>query len=394
MSGRIYLDYAATTPVDERVVEAMAPFWSDRFGNPNSLYTRGRDAFSALEEARAQLASCLGAQEPREIVFTGGGTEADNAAVLGIAGASKRGKHVVVSAFEHHAVLEPAEQLARTGWEVSQVRPREDGVVHPEDLERFVREDTALVSIMAANNELGTVQPLRELVAVTHDAGAVFHTDGVQAVGKIPFDVLEIGVDAVSISAHKIYGPKGVGALYLRSGTPFQPLLRGGGQESKRRSGTQNVGGAAGLAKALSLMLDEQDAEADRLSGLLRRLETGVFDTVPNVELNGAQAKRLPNIANFIVKGAEGESMLLQLDAAGFEVATGSACSSASLEPSHVLVAIGCPPELAHGSLRVSLGRFTTEEQVDAFLEVLPPVVERLRSMSPVYHKTYGDGGR
>jgi cysteine desulfurase len=392
MRESVYLDYAATTPVDERVVEAMVPYLSETFGNPNSLYGLGRESFQALEDARGRIAACLGAEDPREIVFTGCGTEADNSAVIGIALATEKRNHVVVSAFEHHAVLEPAEHLRRSGFEVSLVSPDSEGIVQPDALERYVREDTALVSVMHANNELGTVQPIGELARVAHEVGASFHSDAVQSVGKIPLDVEETGVDALAISAHKIYGPKGVGALYLRRGTPFQPLLRGGGQESGRRSGTQNVAGAVALAMALELMIAEREEESRRLADLRDELVAGVLEGVENTELNGSTTERLPHIANFLIKGVEGESMLLHLDNEGFAVSTGSACSSSSLEPSHVLLAIGCPKELAHGSLRVSLGRFTKPEDVAGFLEILPGIVGKLRGMSPVYEKTFGQG--
>jgi cysteine desulfurase len=394
MTRDTYLDYAATTPVDERVLEAMTPYYTSEWGNPNSLYTRGRSAFAALEDARSRVAEGLGAADPREVVFAGCGTESDNSAVIGIArAASARGEgtHVVVSAFEHHAVLEAARSLEREGLEVTRVAPREDGIVYAEDLRRSVRKGTVLVSIMHVNNELGTVQPIQGLAGVAHEVGAYFHTDAVQGVGRLPFDVEELGVDAASFSAHKIYGPKGVGVLYLRKGTPFQPYLLGGGQEAKRRSGTQNVAGAVAFATALGLMLQERVAEGGRLNVLAEKLIMRM-ESIENVTLNGSRAARVPHIANFTVEGVEGESMLLHLDAQGIAVSTGSACSSASLEPSHVLLAIGCPPELAHGSLRVSMGRFTTPEDVDTFLDVLPPIIERLRSMSPVYGKRSGPG--
>jgi cysteine desulfurase len=387
----VYLDHAATTPVDPRVVDAMLPHLGGHFGNPNSLYSLGRMAFRALETARESIANGIGAEFPTEVVLTGCGTEADNAALIGIATAAHgRGAHVVVSAFEHHAVLEPAKWLAKNGFELTIVRPRKDGIVHPEDLRAALRPDTVLVSVMAANNEIGTIQPVAELAAAAHEVDAYFHTDAVQALGKIPFRVGELGIDAASFSAHKIYGPKGVGAMYLKRGTPFRPLLLGGGQESKRRSGTQNVAGAVAFGKALDIMLAEQAGEKERLSALGDRLIDGVLSGIRNTELNGAREPRLPGYANMIIKGVEGEAMLLQLDNSGIAVSTGSACSSGSLEPSHVLLAIGCPPELAHGSLRVTLGRSTTGDDVDYLLEMLPPIVERLRGMSPVYERMFG----
>lgn len=391
----VYLDYAATTPVDERVVEVMLPFMTKRYGNPNSLYALGRDAYRALEDARERIAGIIGATNPQEFIFTGGGTESDDAAVLGISRAAQargRGKHVVVSAFEHHAILEPAKALEKQGFEVTKVKPREDGIVYAEDVAAVLRDDTALVSVMHVNNELGTVAPLREIADAAHARGALMHSDAVQGLGKLDFDVKELGLDAASFSAHKIYGPKGIGGLYLKRGTPFEPLLIGGGQESKKRSGTQNVPGAAGFATALEIMEAERATEAPRLAALRDRVIDGIL-AMENTGLSGGRdVPRAPGIANLVIKGVEGEAMLLQLDNKGIGVSTGSACSSGSLEPSHVLLAIGCPAEIAHGSLRVTVGRFTTPEDVEYFLEVLPPIVERLRAMSPVYARMFGQG--
>lgn len=388
----IYLDYAATTPVDPRVVEVMLPFFTERYGNANSLYGLGRDAYRALEAARESFAANIGAAQPAEVIFTGAGTESDNAAVLGIARAAKsrgKGNHVVVSAFEHHAVLEPVHRLEREGFEITVLKPREDGIIYPEDLAAVVKDETVLVTIMHANNELGTVMPIKELAAVTHEKGAYFHTDAIQSLGKVEWNAVDLGVDAASFSAHKIYGPKGVGALYLKRGTPFEPYLIGGGQESKKRSATQNVGGAAAFAKALEIMLEERETESPRLEALRDKVIDGILQ-MPNTALNGGRdVPRLPGTANLVLKGVEGEAMLLQLDNKGIAVSTGSACSSGSLEPSHVLLAIGLAPEIAHGSLRVTVGRYTTEEDVDYLLEVLPPIIERLRAMSPVYAKMF-----
>lgn len=389
----VYLDYAATTPVDERVVAAMLPHLTERYGNPNSLYALGRDAYRALEAARESFAAGIGAADPSEVIFTGAGTEGDNAAVLGIARAARargKGDHVVVSAFEHHAVLEPVHHLENEGFEVTVLKPREDGIVYADDLHSVLRDATVLVSVMHANNELGTVQPIKDLAAATHGVGAYFHTDAIQALGKVDWNAVEYGVDAASFSAHKIYGPKGVGALYLKRATPFDVFMSGGGQESKKRSGTQNVAGAVAFAKALELMLAERDAENPRLVALRDRVIDGIL-AMPNTDLNGGRdVPRLPGTANLVIKGVEGEAMLLQLDNKRIAVSTGSACSSGSLEPSHVLLSIGLKPEIAHGSLRVTVGRFTTEADVDYLLEVLPPIVERLRAMSPVYAKMFG----
>ena len=387
-----YFDYAATTPVDERVLEAMLPYFSEKFGNANSLYALGRDAYRAVEEARESVARSINAERPDEVIFTGGGTEGDNAALIGILTklAPKGDAHLIVSAFEHHAILEPAEWLEKQGYELTVLKPREDGHIHPDDLRAAMKPNTKLVSIMHANNEIGTINPIKELAAVAHEGGALFHTDAAQTLGKIPFDVQELGVDAASFSSHKIYGPKGFGALYLKKRTPFTAYLKGGGQEFKKRSGTQNTPGAIGFAKALEIMIAEQETESVRLTHLRDKIIAGVTSALENTEPTTAVEPRLPHIASLLIKGVEGEAMLLQLDNKGIAVSTGSACSSGSLEPSHVLLSIGCPPEIAHGSLRISLGRFTTEEDVDFFLEVFPPIVERLRSMSPVYEKMFG----
>lgn len=394
MTRQAYLDYAATTPVDQRVVDAMLPCWLENWGNPNSLYSKGRDAFTALEDSRRRIATVLGASRPDEIILTGSGTEADNSAIFGIAEAlrARTGKnHVITSAIEHKAILDAVKSLGKSGFDTTLVAPREDGVVHPDDLRAAMTEQTSLVSIMHINNEIGTVQPIAELAKVAHEAGALMHTDSVQSAGKIPFDVAQLGVDAASISAHKIYGPKGVGALYLKKGTPFSPLMVGGGQENKRRSGTQNLAGAVALATALELAVETLADETTRLQALRDQLIDGILG-IDNTELNGARESIAPHIANVIIKGVEGEAMLLQLDAKGVAVSTGSACSSGSLSPSHVLLAIGRPPELAHGSMRLSLGRFTTEEDVEYFLSVFPEIVDKLRAMSPVYERMFGSG--
>lgn len=390
MDRTVYLDYAATTPTDQRVVDAMLPFFTERYGNANSLYALGRDAARALEEAREQVAASIGAAQADEVVFTSGGTESDNTALIGLATAGGRSSgHVIVSAFEHHAVLEPAWWLGKHGFEVTELRPRTDGLIHADDLAAALRDDTVLVSVMHGNNEIGTLQPIAELAAVAHARGALFHTDAAQTLGKVDIDVNALGMDAMSFSGHKIYGPKGTGALYLKRGVRLAPYLIGGGQENKRRSGTQNVAGNVGFATALALMDAERATEAPRLTALRDRLVERLLGAVEYAQLNAATAaSRLPHIANFVIPGVEGEAMLLHLDAAGIAVSTGSACSSGSLKPSHVLLSIGCPVEFAHGSLRVSLGRFTTEADADYLVDTLVPVVERLRSMNPLYEKT------
>jgi len=394
VTRNVYLDYAATTPVDPRVFDAMSPFLKDQYGNPSSLHSVGREAARALDDARESIAAEVGAAEPSEIIFTAGGTEADNTAVLGIAKAVRRDtgrSHLVVSAFEHNGVLTPAERLAKEGFELTLVKPGADGIVSAEALRGAIRDDTALVSVMHVNNELGTIQPLFELAQITHENEALFHTDAVQSMGKIDFDAVGLEVDAASFSAHKIYGPKGTGALYLKRSTPIQPLLIGGGQESKKRGGTENVAGIVGMAEALKIMIAERPAEEPRLKAMRDKIIDGILDTIENTVLNGDRDFLVPHVANFIIKGVEGESMLLQLDHKGIMVSTGSACSSSSLEPSHVLLAIGCPPELAHGSLRVSIGRFVTDEDIEYFLTEFPPIVHRLREMSPTYEKMYAN---
>jgi len=387
-----YFDYAATTPVDERILEVMLPFFSERYGNANSLYALGRDAYRAVEEARESIMKSINAERPDEVIFTAGGTESDNAALIGILTklAPKGDAHLIVSGFEHHAILEPAHWLEKQGYELTVLMPRDDGHIHPDDLRAAMKPNTKLVSIMHANNEIGTINPIKELAVVAHEGGALFHTDAAQTLGKIPFDVRELGIDAASFSSHKIYGPKGFGALYLKKRTPFNAYLMGGGQEFKKRSGTQNTPGAIGFAKALEIMVAEQKEEGARLTALRDKLINGVTSVLENTQGTTLVEPRLPHIASLLINGVEGEAMLLQLDNKNIAVSTGSACSSGSLEPSHVLLSIGCPPEIAHGSLRISLGRFTTEADVDFFLEVFPPIIERLRAMSPVYEKMFG----
>lgn len=388
---RIYLDSAATTKTDPRVVAAMSPFFTETYGNPNSLHTEGRAAHSALENARERVRVSLNAARPDEVLFTSGGTESDNSALIGLATAGGRTSgHIVVSAFEHHAVLETAEWLGKHGFDVSLLKPDSDGVVSVGKLEKLLRDGTVLVSVMHGNNELGTIQPVAELAVAAHARGALFHTDAVQTLGKLDIDAQTLGVDAMSFSGHKIYGPKGVGVLYLKKGLRFAPYLMGGGQEFRKRSGTQNVPGAQGFATALEIMDAERGDETPRLTALRDRLEAAVLSRVENVYVNGTNAPRMQHITSLIVKGVEGEAMLLHLDAKGIAVSTGSACSSGSLQASHVLLAIDCPQELAHGSLRLSLGRWTTEADVDYFVDALVPIVERLRSMSPVYAKMFG----
>jgi cysteine desulfurase len=380
-----YFDHAATTPVDPRVLEAMLPFFAERYGNPSELHRMGREARAAVEVARAQVAAALGAGE-KEIVFTAGGTESDNLALFGYLARFQPG-HLVVSAVEHPAVMEAARALNRLGWAVDFVPVDGDGVIDVDAFEQAFRDDTRLASVMFANNVVGTVQPVAALARIAHEKGAAFHTDAVQAVGSLPVDVGELGVDMLSLSGHKLYGPKGIGALYVKRGTRLQPILHGGGHERRLRSGTENVPGIVGLGVALTLAVEELPEVRPRLEALRDRLAAGVLERIPEVVYLGHPAERLPGNVSFSVRYVEGESMLLQLDAQGFMVSRGSACASGSLEPSHVVLAMGLGAEEAHGSMRVSLGRENTEGEVDAFLDAFPPIVDKLRQMSPLYVK-------
>jgi cysteine desulfurase len=380
-----YFDHAATTPVDPRVLEAMLPFFSECYGNPSELHRLGREARAAVEEARAQVAAALGAGE-KEIVFTAGGTEADNLALFGYLARLQPG-HLVVSAIEHPAVMEAARALNRLGWAVDFVPVDRYGVIDLDAYEQSFRDDTRLASVMFANNVVGTVQPVAALARIAHEKGAVFHTDAVQAVGSLPVDVGELGVDMLSLSGHKLYGPKGIGALFVKRGTRLQPILHGGGHERRLRSGTENVPGIVGMGAALVLATEQLPEVRPRLERLRDRLAQGVQERIPEVTYLGHPTERLPGNVAFSVRYVEGESMLLQLDAKGFMVSSGSACASGSLEPSHVVLALGFGAEEAHGSMRVSLGRENTQEEADAFLEAFPPIVDKLRQMSPLYVK-------
>ena len=381
----VYFDHAATTPVDPQVLEAMLPYFAERYGNPSELHRLGREARAAVEEARAKVAASLGAGE-KEVVFTSGGTEADNLALFGYLGRFQPG-HLIVSAVEHPAVMEAARALNRAGWAVDFAPVDAHGVVDLDAYEQAFRGDTRLVSVMYANNVVGTVQPVAELARIAHAKGAAFHTDAVQAVGSLPIDVGELGVDLLSLSAHKFYGPKGAGALYVKRGTRVQPILHGGGHERRLRSGTENVPGVVGMGVAMTLAAGLLPRVRPRLAILRDRLARGLVERIPEVTYLGHPTERLPGNVAFTVRYVEGESMLLQLDAAGFMVSSGSACASGSLEPSHVVLAMGLGAEEAHGSMRVSLGRENTDEEVDAFLEAFPPIVDKLRQMSPLYVK-------
>jgi cysteine desulfurase len=385
MGDVIYLDHASTTPADPEVVAAMLPWHSANFGNPSTVYSLGLTSAQGLEQARGSIARSIGA-EPEEIYFTSGGTESDNWAVLGTAETqSKKGRHLVTSTIEHHAVLETMEYLGKHGYEVTKVPVSSGGLVDPDDIRRAIRPDTILVSVMHANNEVGTIQPIAEIGKITREAGVLFHTDAVQTAGKIPLNVNELGVDMLSMSGHKFYGPKGVGLMYLRKRTRISPLLHGGGQEKSRRAGTHNVPGIVGMAKALELATERMGDDAAREAELRDRLWAGLQGNIESIYLNGDLAHRLAGNLNVRLDGIEGESMILMLDMEGICVSSGSACTTGSLEPSHVLLALGIPQENAHGSLRVTLGRSTTAEDIDHFIRVFPPIVARLREMSPIW---------
>ena len=381
---RVYLDYAATTPTDPEVIKAMQPFLFDKFGNPSSIHSFGQEAKKALEDSREAVALFLGA-DASEIVFTSGGTESNNFSIFGTAFAlEKKGNHIVTTAIEHHAVSEPAKFLEKKGFQVTSVGVDKNGLVSPEDIKKAITDKTILISVMHANNEIGTIQPIAQIGKIAKEKGIYFHTDAVQTVGHIPVNVNELNVDLLSLSAHKFYGPKGVGALYIRKGTRLERFLHGGDQEKGRRASTHNTPGIVGLARALTLCQEKIQEEARAQSFLRDRLIKEIPEKISEAYLNGHPQQRLPNNANVSIKYIEGESILLNLDMLGIAASTGSACTSTSLEPSHVLLAIGLSPEIAHGSLRLTLGRWTKEEDIDYLLEHLPGIVQKLRQMSPL----------
>jgi cysteine desulfurase len=378
------MDHAATTSTDVEVVEAMKPFFTQKYGNPNSIHSFGQEAREAVEEAREKIARLIGAN-PSEIVFTAGGTEADNYAIKGIAWANqKKGNHIITSQIEHHAVLHSCQFLEKHGFKVTYLKVDKYGLIDPEEVKKAITDQTILVTIMHANNEIGTIEPIKEIGKIVKEAGIYFHTDSVQTTGHIPIEVNDLGVDMLSISGHKLYGPKGVGALYLRKGTKIVNLIDGGAQEKNRRAGTENVTGMVGLGKAVELAEKRlAGGEVDKVVKLRDKLITGIMDRIENVRLNGHSTKRLPGNVNICFEFIEGESMLLNLDMKGVAASSGSACTSGSLEPSHVLLAIGLPPEIAHGSLRLTLGKDNTEEDIDYVLDILPKIIEKLRALSP-----------
>jgi cysteine desulfurase len=382
MSDSIYMDNAATTATRPEALEAMLPYFGQMYGNASSVYSLGRDAKKSVELAREKVAAVIGAK-PDEIFFTSGGTESDNWAIRGLD--PKKGRHIITSAIEHHAVLHTCEYMAKRGYEITYLPVNENGAISVDDLRKAIRPDTALITIMFANNEIGTIQPIAEIGAIAKEHEIAFHTDAVQAYAHAPIDVNAMNIDMLSLSAHKIYGPKGVGALYVRKKLPLHQLMFGGAQEKGRRAGTENTPGIVGLGVASELLSSEMDAESKRLTSLRDRLIYGITSSIPHSKLNGDPVNRLPGNVNISFEFIEGESMLLLLDMKGISASSGSACTSGSLDPSHVLLAIGLPHEKAHGSLRLSLGHSNTDSDVDKTLEELPAIVSRLRDMSPLY---------
>ena len=384
---RIYFDHNATTPLAPEVLAAMLPYLTEEFGNASSIHAYGQNARGAVEQARSSVAALLGARAA-DIMFTSGGTESNNHAILGaVAAAPGKSKHVITSAIEHVAVLDTCRALAKNGVDLTILPVDREGLVNPEDVRRAIRPETVLITLMLANNETGTIEPIEEIGKIAAEKGIVFHTDAVQAAGKIPIDVEKLGVDLLSISAHKFCGPKGVGALYIRKGTQLAPLMYGGHSERDRRPGTEDVAAIAGMGKAAELALLDMREESERVGAMRDRLERGLLDRVPHSWVNGARAPRVPNTSNLTFPFIEGESMVIALDLKGIACSTGAACSSGAVEPSHVLIALGLAPEDARATLRLSLGRQTTEEEIDFALETIPPVIERLRHLSPTYKK-------
>ncbi len=385
----VYLDNAATTKVLPEVIEAMIPYYTEYYGNPSSFHGFARDAYKGLDDARRTVAKCLNAANPAEICFTGGGSEGDNMILRGVAYAyRKKGNHIITSKIEHHAILHTLNELEDKGLAtVTYLDVDQNGLVDPEAVRAAIRPDTILVSVMMANNEVGTIEPVKEIGAICREAGVLFHTDAVQAIGHIPVDVQDMNIDLLTLTAHKFHGPKGVGAVYIRKGVRVPAMITGGGQENKKRAGTENVPGIVGLAKALEIQTANLDANMAKMTALRDKLIAGVEERIKAVHLNGDRVKRLPNNVNFGIRYIESESILLMLDLKGIAASSGSACTSGSLDPSHVLLAMGISHEEANGSLRMTLSEFTTEEEIDYVLETLPPIVQRLRDMSPIYPK-------
>ena len=390
-----YMDYSATTYVKPEVLDAMMPFFTEKFGNPSSFYGISRETKMAVDNARAQVAKAINC-DPNEVYFTGGGSEADNWAIKGIATAHmKKGNHIITTKIEHHAVLHTCEFLEKNGFEVTYLDVNEEGFIDLKQLESAITDKTILVSIMFANNEIGTIQPIKEIGAICREKKVLFHTDAVQAMGSVPVDVKEMNIDLLSLAGHKLYGPKGIGALYIRKGVRIDNLIHGGGQERGRRAGTENIPGVVGLGKAIEIATENIEENRARLTVLRDKLIDGVLERIPYARLNGPRGdKRLPGNSNISFEFIEGESILLSLDFEGICASSGSACTSGSLDPSHVLLAIGLPHEKAHGSLRTTLGAASTEEDVEKLLNELPPIIERLRNMSPLWYDFKRKGER
>ena len=384
----IYLDHNATTPVHPEVMEAMRPYFTEKFGNASSIHQSGREAKSALEDARQKSAELLGCK-PSELYFTSGGTESDNFAIKGTAFANRdKGEHIITSSIEHHAVAVSCKFLEKEGFEVTYLPVDSEGFVDPHDLRRALRKDTILVTVMHANNETGVIQDLKSLTSIAREGGILFHTDAVQATGKIPYRIEDLGCDLLSISAHKLYGPKGVGLIFIKSGTKIQPWNEGGGHERGRRAGTENVAGAVGLAAAMEIAARDMKTETDKMISMTGRFYQLIEERIPDIKLNGSLERRVPNTLNISFRAVEGEAMILSLDLKGVMVSSGSACTSGATEPSHVLKAMGVPPEMAQGSVRFSFGRSNKEDDVEYVVDILAQEVRRLREISPLYTKS------
>ena len=385
---RLYMDYSATTPMKKEVLDAMMPYLTETFGNPSSFHSFGREAKNAIDKAREQVANLVNADQS-EIIFTAGGTESDNWAIKGVAFAHKdKGNHIITTKIEHHAVLHTCDYLEKHhGFEVTYLDVNSEGMIDLKQLEEAITDKTILITIMFANNEIGTIQPVKEIGEIAKKHNIIFHTDAVQAAGSVNIDVKELNIDLMSMSSHKIYGPKGIGAMYIRKGVKLQQFVHGGSQERKRRAGTENVASIVGYGKAAEMAKEHMDEHIERLTSLRNKLINGILEKIPYTRVNGSLESRLPGNVNFAFEYIEGEGILLMLDMLGIAASSGSACTSGSLDPSHVLMAIGLPHEIAHGSLRLSIGDFTTEEDIDFIIENLPPIIERLRSMSPLYEK-------
>ncbi len=390
----IYLDNNATTKTDEEVVKAMMPYLLENYGNPSSIYKIGRENRKAIEEAREKVAQILNC-EPNEIYFTSGGSESDNTAIRGIAYSYiKKGKHIITSKIEHPAVLETCKQLEKEGFEVTYIGVKENGIIDLEELKKAIKPTTTLITIMYANNEIGTLQPIKEIGEIAKENKIIFHTDAVQAVGNIKIDVKELNIDSLSLSGHKFYGPKGIGALYVKKGVQFNKLINGGHQERNKRAGTENVAGIVGLAKAMELAYSNLEEHNRKIKELRDYYVNQVKEKIPYIKINGDMEQRLPGNSNISFRFIEGESLLLNLDLKGICASSGSACTSGSLDPSHVLLAIGLPHEIAHGSLRISIGKYNTKEEIDYVVENLVEIVGRLREMSPLWEKFVEEGNK